>query len=420
MDEFNLLYLLLVALVIGLLIGVERGWQERASQEGTRIAGVRTYGLIGLLGGALALLSQRYGGLVLALGFVGLAAILTFFFMAKQRQSGDWGITSLIAALLAYVLAALAASGQVEIAVAATVLTVLILSYKAVLHEWLRQLGAEELRAGIKLLLISVVLLPVLPDTSWGPWEIINPYRIWWMVVVIALISFLGYFAIKMGGLRRGVLFMAFFGGLASSTAVTLHLSRVGKAHRENSSIIASAILIACSTMFFRMLLVISLLKISLLPALLVPILMMAMVTILPVVFYWKSGKQVREAGTLLKNPLELKAALGFGAILVVVMLLSEVLRGQFGDKGLISLAAASGIADVDAIVLSLIGMVSVGKLTTEIFVIACVVAAAMNSLCKAGISYAIGGAAIGIRVLPPLIGSFVVALLFAWTGIIK
>ncbi len=258
--EIESLYFLLVALAIGLIIGIERGWQDRDSQDGQRIAGVRTYGLIGLLGGVFGIFTTQFGPLMFGLGFVGLSLVIGVIFVAKQYQTGEWGITSLIAALLVFVLAALATTGLALVAVACAVVVVVLLSYKPQLHGLISHLQVEELRAGIKLLLISVVLLPLLPDQGFGPWQALNPYRIWMMVVVIATISFVGYFAIKIGGAHRGILFTGLFGGLASSTAVTLHLSRLGKTNQNLASVAASGILIACGTMFIRMLIIVAIL----------------------------------------------------------------------------------------------------------------------------------------------------------------
>ena len=178
--EQHIFYNLGAALAIGLLIGVERGWQKRAVQEGRRIAGVRTYGLIGLLGGGLAQLAGQFGSLILGLSFIGLAGTLTTVYVINLRQGdGDMGITSLIAGLLTFVLGAVAAMGEVTIAAAFAVVTTLLLSYKPLLHRWVRALEPEEVRAGIKMLLISVVLLPILPDKGYGPSQALNPYEIW-------------------------------------------------------------------------------------------------------------------------------------------------------------------------------------------------------------------------------------------------
>ena len=169
-DEQQTLYYLGVALVIGLLIGIERGWKTRKAPEGQRVAGVRTYGLIGLLGGSAALLAQPLGPLLMGLMFLGLAGSLTAVYVANLNQDeDDVGITSLVASLLTFVFGALAGLGEVTIASASAVITTLLLGYKPLLHEWVSAMKGMELRAGLKLLLISVVLLPILPNQGYGP-----------------------------------------------------------------------------------------------------------------------------------------------------------------------------------------------------------------------------------------------------------
>lgn len=413
--EIESLYFLLVALAIGLMIGVERGWQERASQEGQRIAGVRTYGLIGLLGGGFGLLAEQFGPLVLGLGFIAVAVVIGMIFLAKQRQEGEWGITSLVAALLVFVLAALAAVGEVLIASSTAVVAVLLLSYKPQLHGLISRLQVEELRAGIKLLLISVVMLPVLPDQGYGPWQALNPYRIWMMVVVIATISFVGYFAIKIGGAHRGILFTGLFGGLASSTVVTLHLSRLGRQTHAVVPVAASGVLLACGTMYIRMLLIVGLLAPAMLGSLWPPVALMALLTYLPLLLY-RQGSSTISLGTssTLHNPLELRVALTFGAILTTVMLLSVILRQTYGEAGLMTLAAVSGIADVDAIMLSLIGMAD-NELAPRLFVMGCVIAASANSVLKAVMCWMIGGRSLGLKAAAPLVLASLAGIVAAW-----
>lgn len=413
--EVESLYFLLVALAIGLMIGVERGWQERDSQEGQRIAGVRTYGLIGLLGGVFGMLGELFGPLVLGLGFVALSLVVGSIFLIKQHQEGEWGITSLVAAMLVFVLGALATSGAVTESAAAAVVTVLLLSYKPQLHGLISKLQLEELRAGIKLLLISVVMLPVLPDQGYGPWEALNPYRIWMMVVVIAAISFVGYFAIRIGGAHRGILFTGLFGGLASSTAVTLHLSRLGKQNQDVVPVASSGILIACGTAYVRMLIVVGLLAPSLLKDVWPPVVLMGVVTYLPLALYrlGKTSSSLGAASTL-QNPLELKTALTFGAILTAVMLLSVVLRETYGDAGLMILAAVSGMADIDAMMLSLIGMTD-NDLSSRLFVMGLVITAASNSLVKGLMSGLIGGRQLATRTSVPLLLAGVTGVLTVW-----
>jgi uncharacterized membrane protein (DUF4010 family) len=409
-------YYLSVALAIGLLIGVERGWQEREAKEGTRVAGLRTHGLIGLLGGGMALLTEQFGSLFLGLAFIGVAGTLTTVYVVNlHRGNDDVGITSLVTGLLTFVFGALAAMGEVAVAAAFAVVTTLLLSYKPALHHWVSALEAKELRAGIKLLLISVVLLPILPNHGYGPWQALNPYTIWWMVVLIAAISFVGYFAIKIAGARRGTVFTGLFGGLASSTALTLHFSRMSRRNAALAPMLATGVLLACGTMFPRMLLVASVLNPDLFKLLLVPAAVMALLTYVPALMYWRAQSQQKtEVVSPLNNPLELKTALSFGLLLALVMLLGNALQNWFGEAGVLVLAAASGVADVDAITLSLARM-SQDALVMPVAVTGIVVAAAVNSLVKGGMAMFVGGHKIGLRVGLPLLGGAIGGLVSAW-----
>jgi len=410
------LYFLSVALAIGLLIGVERGWEERETEEGKRVAGLRTFGLIGLLGGGSALLAQHLGASILGLAFAGLAGTLGIaYFMACGRPNEKFGFTSVVAALVTFALGALAALGEVTVAVASAVVTALLLSYKPVLHRWVRSLEGEELRAGIRLLLISVVLLPILPDQGYGPWQALNPHAIWLMVVLIAALSFAGYFAIKIGGTRRGVVFTGLFGGLASSTAVTLNFSRIARRNASINPVLAVGILLACGTMFPRMLVVASVVNPGLAQTMLAPVAVMAAVAYLPALVYWRLQRhQIVDAASPLHNPLEMKAALSFGLFLALVLLLGKALQIQFGVTGVLALAAASGVADVDAITLSL-ARLSHQDLAVQVAVTGIVIAAAVNSLVKAGVAVVVGGRDVGLRVALPLFGSAVAGLASVW-----
>jgi len=418
-EEQQILYRLGAALAIGLLIGVERGWHEREAKEGARIAGVRTYGLVGLLGGGMALIAENFGALVMGLAFVGLAGLLAAVYVENLRRGrADVGITSLVAALLTFALGALAAMGEVVIAAASAVLTTLLLGYKPQLHRWVNALEGEELRAGIKLLLMSVVLLPILPNRGFGPWEALNPYAIWWMVVLIAALSFAGYFAVKLGGAARGTVFTGLAGGLASSTAVTLHFSRLAARDPSLAPVLATGALLACGTMFPRMLLVASLLNGELFQSLLVPAVVMAACVYAPAIFFLQRQSRVQPyAASPLKNPLELRAALAFGVLLAVVMLLGKALQQLSGDAGVLVLAAASGIADVDAITLSLARMSDEGLgLTTA--AVGVVIAGAVNTLVKGAMAGVIGGRPMGRRVALPLAAAAGAGLFSAWLWI--
>jgi uncharacterized membrane protein (DUF4010 family) len=362
------------------------------------------------------LLAEQLGSLVLGLAFVGMAGALTTVYVVNFRSSeDDAGITSLITGLLTFVFGALTVMGQAAVAAAFAVVTTLLLSYKPVLHQWVSALEVDELRAGIKLLLISVVLLPILPDQGFGPWQALNPYEMWWMVVLVASISFTGYFAIKIAGTRRGTVLTGLFGGLASSTALTLHFSRMSRGNDKLAPMLAMGVLLACGTMLPRMVMIASVLNSRLFIPLIMPAVVMSLLIYLPAAIYWrKQSYKKTEKVSPLKNPLELKTALSFGLLLALVMLLGQALKNWFGEIGVLMLATASGIADVDAITLSLARM-SQDDLLLNTAVSGIVIAAAVNSMVKGGMATIIGGRAVGMRVGLPLVASAIGGLLTVW-----
>ncbi|MCS3903376.1 uncharacterized membrane protein (DUF4010 family) [Methylohalomonas lacus] len=387
-----------VALLLGLLIGLERGWKDREQAEGQRVAGIRTFALIGLLGGVCGLLAQNLNAVVLAVAFVALAVVLGWAHAVSQQHNTDVGITGVIAGLLTFTFGALAMLGEAALAATGAVITVLLLGMKPTLHAWVRRLEKQELHATLKLLLISVVILPLLPNEGFGPWQALNPYKIWWMVVLIAAISFVGYFATRIIGARKGIMVTGLFAGLASSTAVTLHLARLARHQPGPCNIYAAGILLAWATMFPRMLIVSSLFSQPLALALLVPAGVMTVVAYTGAWLFWRQSKhQAHSDQARLSNPFELKPALIFAALLAAIMLLSHVLREQFGDTGTYLLAAASGIADVDAITLSLADMAG-NDLRIETAALALLIAAFMNTFVKTLLAIGIGGSQLGRR----------------------
>jgi len=339
------------------------------------------------------------------LGLIGLALASAAAYVVTTRASHDYGITSETAAMATYLFAALAGVGQIALASAAAIVMAILLGYKQRLHGLLERLRREELTAGLKLLLISVVLLPILPNRGFGPWEALNPYVIWLMVVLIAGISFFGYIAIRVFGPGRGIVFGGLFGGMASSTATTLAFARIGAREPALAPVLAAGILLACGAMIARMMLLATLIHAPLFELLWLPALLLLAATLAPVGPYLAGGlsreQEDGEAG-LPRNPMELKSALFFGALLAAVMLLGKMLTEWAGDAGLWALAAASGLADVDAITLSLARM-SAQDVTVRVAAVGIVIAAGANSLVKGGMALFVGHRGVGLRVLIPL-----------------
>jgi uncharacterized membrane protein (DUF4010 family) len=404
-----------IALAIGLLIGAERGWKSREAKDGERIAGLRTYGLTGLLGGGAGLLSQYLDAMVLGFIFLGFSITVATAYTVQRNNSEDASITSLITMLLTFILGVFATLEHVDLAASIAVLTAILLRYKEALHGWLKKLEKKELHAALQLLLISVVLLPILPDRGYGPWQALNPYEISWMVVLIASISFSGYFTMKIAGPSRGVILTALAAGMASSTALTLHYARLSQKQETMRNLLAAGILLACGTMFPRVLLVSSLINPALFSKLLVPMsVMMAVVLLSSLVIWHKKAAQTPTKMTHLINPLELKSALFFGALLVLVILLSKAAIDYFGEAGIYLMAMISGIADVDPINLALSRM-STSDLSVNLAALGIVIAASSNTLIKALLASFIGGPGLGMRVLLPLLAASAVGLTTAW-----
>nr|WP_255487085.1 MgtC/SapB family protein [Oceanospirillum sediminis] len=403
--------MLAVALFLGLLIGVERGWKYRSLKDGSRIAGLRTYGLIALLGAVAVMLSEQAGAYLIGVIFSGLCVALTASYFVNHNQK-NISLTSLISALLAFSYGALVMQGYVTEASAMAVITTVLLSLKGELHRWLWLLEKKELWAALELLIISVVVLPILPDQAMGPWNALNPYEIWWMVVLIAAISFMGYFAMKIAGARKGIMLTALFAGLVSSTALTLQFSRMGRESREACPLLAAGILFACGTMFPRILLVAGVINPNLIHLLVWPVLVASLTIYLPAFWFWYQGNQsVAEDIAPPSSPLSLTSALGFGVLLAAILLLSSALQDILGEAGILILAAVSGVADVDPINLSLSGMSRDG-LAESTAVLGIIIAAAVNSVLKGGMAGAIGGREVAVRATFPLVLSAVLALL--------
>lgn len=383
----NVVIDLIVSLAIGFLIGTERGWSGRNLDEGERIAGVRTFSLIGLTGGVMALLSGIFGGIILAVGFAGITALALAAYLQNVKQGKDVGATTAYTLLLTYVLAAWAVAGDAVLALGITVVVLVLLGYKPELHRWLRNMSEREIDAGIKLLVISVLMLPLLPDEGFGPFNALNPYWIWWMVVLISGLSFVGYFAIKFAGNKAGTLLTAITGGLASSTAVTLSFAQFAK-HQSKKHLFMGGVLVASSIMFVRVAVEVSVVHSELLASLWLPLSVMFAGTVAGGLWLWFFGGN-EDAETdehiQLKNPFQLGTALKFGGLLALILLLSEGAKELFGDEGIYLLSVASGLMDVDAITLSL-SRLAREDLSGDVAVNGIVLASATNTLVKGGI----------------------------------
>lgn len=388
MDGTETFLRLALALAIGSLVGIERGRHTRDEGGGIRVAGVRTFALIGLLGGVAALLSQELDPWVLATTTLALGMLIVTAHFLYVREVKDLGITTEIAVLLVFLLGALAVLGDMALAAAGGVATMALLSAKRGLHRWVEDLRRLELIAAVELLVLSVVLLPVLPNRGFGPGEALNPYQLWWLVVLVAGTSFIGYFAMKHVGARSGLVLTALFGGLASSTALTISFARLGRTTPQTGPILAAGIALAIGIMFVRLVFIVGLVNAALVPHLLWPAglaLLASLVSAAVLGWEVKARAIGVDSELAMPNPSEVGMALKFGALLAAIVLLAHYAKEWLGEAGLYALAALSGLTDVDAISLSLARM-SGDAITARVAISAILLAAVVNTLVKLAI----------------------------------
>jgi uncharacterized membrane protein (DUF4010 family) len=396
-ETFDLLRRLAVALAIGLLFGLERGWKFRGEAEGERTAGLRTYALSGLLGGTAAALSMVAGPIVLGAVLLAHAGAMAAFAWLEAQKEGNLSVTSVVAAILTFSLGALAVVGNLQAAVAATVSATILLALKQPLHRWLERIAWVEIRAVLILLAMTFLLLPVLPDRAVDPWGALNPWQIWLLAIIIAGISFAGYVLVKLLGDEAGITLAAAAGGLASSTATTATLARLARGQPESSQLIAGGILLSGTVMVARIVLIAGALN-PRLAFVLAPSFGAAGLVLLgaSAALLWRTTKTSETRPRLaIENPLDLAATLKIAAVIAVVILASRLAVTHFGSAGVMVLAAFSGLADVDAITLSMARMAP-GELSYAVATLAVGVCAAVNTAVKAVMTFSLGNAATG------------------------
>lgn len=408
-----------LALAIGFLVGVERGWRERDIAEGGRTAGIRTYALTGLLGGVAGLLSQSLG----AWAFVGIgfpfAAAFTLFKQREQQAEDDHSVTAVVAALLVFSLGAYAVVGDGRTAAAAAVVATGLLASKGVLHGWLRRLSWPELRSALILLAMSFVALPLLPNQGFGPYDSVNPYELWMLTIVMAGVSFIAYAAMRMFGPSRGVVVASLAGALVSSTAVTFQLGRLNRDEPAASTIHAGGALLAGAVMAARLGVITAILAPALFQRVIPPLGAFALISVLlGVVAGVRSGPPPAQPDpSAMKSPFDLGLVLKFALVLGVVMSAARILSALYGASGLLPVAAFAGLVDADAVTLTAARMAAEGlDLNTAAYAI--LIAAGVDSLSKTAIATFVGSVRFGLLFGGgTLLAAAGAAAAFVWVG---
>lgn len=397
MDQFDLFLRLGAALAIGLLIGLERGWRTRSEADGHRAAGLRTFALSGLLGGFAALTGQKLGGVAFAATLLAFAGALGWFAAMEARRDDTVSATGVVAGLLTFLLGAWATIGDTQVAVAGAVAMALLLALRERLHDWVRRLTWIELRSVLVLLAMSFLLLPVLPHRAVDPWGALNPAEIWFFAILIAAVSFVGYIATRLFGQGRGLALAAIAGGLTSSTATTVSFARLARENPAGAPALARGAALSGLTMLARVTALAGAVAPALIPTIGPALGAAAVVLMLYGASLGFAAAPKTDAPAIeIKNPFELWPVLQIAVVISIVMILGKALAGRANAAGVYLLAAASGVADVDALTLSM-ARVAGGDIPLRVAGAAILIAAAVNTVSKAGMAAAIGGRAIGV-----------------------
>jgi uncharacterized membrane protein (DUF4010 family) len=420
--DFEILQDLAVATGIGLLVGVERGWRERKAGPGMRTAGIRTFTLIGLLGGIFGAIAKSLdeptaAAIVIAIGVLALTAVFATFRLRELEREKAFGATTVVAAMATFALGTYALFGDEIVAAAVGVAMVAVLAAREGMHGWLARITWPELRAAIVLAAMTFIALPIIPDESYGPFGGINFRQIWLLAVILAAVSFVGYAAVKRFGAGQGLLLGAAAGGLVSSTAVNVTAARRAAKGEAEPRLLAASSTLATGVSFMRTIVLIAALNVTVALYAVGPLLTAALASLVMAYLLGRQDLHARsKAMPKLRNPFSLRETLILAGILGVVKIASGAATEFFGTAGALAVAFIAGIADTDAITFS---MSELGRAALEppIAGMGIAIANASNSLFKlvfglgiAGRSYVVPLAA-GLG-FPVLAGAAVVPFL--------
>jgi uncharacterized membrane protein (DUF4010 family) len=409
MMELNTAWQFGAALGLGMLIGLER---ERTRGEERIFAGVRTFSLVALLG-ATSVFAGIQAGTPWIVGVVFLAVVavvaVAYYVTAK---GGSVGATTEVSLLLTFFIGSMCAWNQVGVAGAITVAAMLLLALKGWLHNLARHIEASDVEATLKFAIITLIVLPLVPNTNFGPegLEVINPYKTWLMVVLIAGLNFLGYVLVKVVGREHGLGITGLLGGLVSSTAVTLSFSQRSRIEPGLAAVLALAILLAWTVMFFRVVLEVGVVNMPLARDVALGMLLMGTVSLSICFLLWRRGRSTEtaevESG---HNPFELGDAIKFGALFAVVIFAASAAQVYFGDTGLYLAGALAGLTDVDAIALSMANLARQDPSSSAAAARTIVIAVISNTMVKCGMAIWLGAPSMR-RTMIPITGALALA----------
>jgi len=383
-----------IALGLGLLVGLQR---ERVASP---LAGFRTFPLITVSGTIAALLGQSFGGWIVGAGLIALAGLVIVGNLAKQKKGDlDPGLTTEVAMLLMYGVGAYVVVGHTAAAIAIGGGVAVLLHLKPEMHSLAARIGNADFKAIMQFVLVSFVILPVLPDQAYGPYQVLNPHRIWVLVVLIVGISLAGYMIYKFFGEKAGVMMGGVLGGIISSTATTVSYARRSRQAKGSSKLAAQVILIASTVVFVRVLMLIGATAPASLREAGPPLGAMLGVMMVLSVGTWFVDRHAKVQMPPQGNPTELKSAILFAALFALVTLGVAAAKEHFGQRGLYVVAILSGLTDMDAITLSTTQIIQSGQTDVHTGWRLILAAALANLVFKAGTTAVLGDRKLFLRV---------------------
>ena len=404
-----------MSLCLGALIGLERQWEKETWHPGKHVlAGLRTFTFWSLLGTLCGYFTQIVHPFFFLAGFLAMAVWIAIFLFYKNRSSADPGYTTGAVGLLTYLIGGLVAYGQDKAALILTLTVVILLALKPYVHQVSRRFSKEDVRMALQFAAITGVILPLVPDEPWGPHGAFNPHSIWLMVVLVSGASFGGYVAVRLFGHKLGIALTGLIGGIASSTATTLAMSKESKAQPALTADCAMAVVLACTVMLWRVAALTAVVYSPILNQVAIPFLMMSA----PALVWcgWRilrDGKgNPRDGAPEYRNPLGLRDSLKFAVFYALIVYLVKVGQVRYGETGIDTVSALSGLMDLDAISLSLTRMAGEGGIM-DMAVKGILIATVANTVVKAGVVAICGSSRLKLLVLPVLAVTAVVGIGF-------
>ncbi|MDX1703953.1 MAG: DUF4010 domain-containing protein [Altererythrobacter ishigakiensis] len=391
MPSTELLLQLGSALAVGLLIGVERGWQLRGAQEGMRVAGVRTFSLLGFVAGLAGLLGASGNQLTASAIVIGAALVTGLGYWQTMKTEGMVDATSPVAAIVTLALGFLGGSGEPALAVAGGAVVTLILALRAELHSLIGALDEEDVKAFARYAVIALAVFPFLPEGRFGPYEAWEPQTLWFVVVIVTGFSFIGYVANRIFGAKRGTIATAIIGGAYSSTAVTQSFSqRLGSGQGGGAE--NAGIALATAVMYLRVIVLVGLIATPLLPAFVKVVLPALLVGF--GVSYWLYQKSEHSSGPAPPgNPIAILPAITFVAFVAVAAVAARWAQDSFGEQGIAILLFLMGSMDVDASIVTAGGL-EPGTIANELAALAIAGTILANMGVKLGVTIVYGRSA--------------------------